>query len=31
MKFDFKVDPDKCSAKYSKKEKVLTVVICRVK
>ena len=31
MKFDFKVDPDKCRAKYSKKEKVLTVVICRVK
>ena len=31
MKFDFKVDPDKCTAKYSKKEKVLTVVICRVK
>ena len=31
MKFDFKVNPDKCSAKYSKKEKVLTVVICRVK
>ena len=31
MKFDFKVDPDKCSAKYSKKEKVLTVIICRVK
>lgn len=30
MKFDFKVDPDKCTAKYSKKEKVLTVVICRV-
>ena len=31
MKFDFKVDPDKCNAKYSKKEKVLTVIICRVK
>jgi len=31
MKFDFKVDPDKCKAKYSKKEKVLTVIICRVK
>jgi hypothetical protein len=30
MKFDFKVDPDKCTAKYSKKEKVLTVVISRV-
>ena len=30
MKFDFKVDPDKCTAKYSKKEKVLTVVIYRV-
>ena len=31
MKFDFKVDPDKCNAKYSKKEKVLTVIISRVK
>ena len=31
MKFDFKVDPDKCKAKYSKKEKVLTVIICRTK
>jgi hypothetical protein len=31
MKFDFKVNPDKCTAKYSKKEKVLTVIICRVK
>ena len=31
MKFDFKVDPDKCTAKYSKKEKTLTVVIFRVK
>ena len=31
MKFDFKVNPDKCSAKFSKKEKVLTVIICRVK
>ena len=31
MKFDFKVDPDKCKAKYSKKEKVLTVIISRVK
>ena len=31
MKFDFKVDPDKSNAKYSKKEKVLTVIICRVK
>ena len=31
MKFDFKVNPDKCTAKYSKKEKVLTVVICRIK
>ena len=30
MKFDFKVDPDKCTAKYSKKEKALTVVITRV-
>ena len=30
MKFNFKVDPDKCKAKYSKKEKVLTVVICRI-
>ena len=30
MKFDFKVDPDKCTAKYSKKEKILTVVIYRV-
>ena len=31
MKFDFKVNPDKWTAKYSKKEKVLTVIICRVK
>ena len=31
MKFDFKVDPDKCNAKYSKKEKVLTVIVYRVK
>ena len=31
MKFDFKVDPDKCKAKYNKKEKVLTVIISRVK
>ena len=31
MKFDFKVDPDKSNAKYSKKEKVLTVIICIVK
>ena len=31
MKFDFKVNPDGCTAKYSKKEKVLTVIICRVK
>ena len=31
MKFDFKVDPEKCIAKYSKKEKVLTVIICRIK
>lgn len=30
MRFDFKVDPDKCRAKYSKKEKVLTVVIFRI-
>ena len=30
MKFNFKVDPDKCSAKYSKKEKVLTVIIERI-
>ena len=30
MKFNFKVDPDKCTAKYSKKEKVLTVIICRI-
>ena len=30
MKFNFKVDPDKCTAKYSKKEKVLTVVIKRI-
>ena len=29
MKFDFKVDPDKCTAKYSKKDKILTVIICR--
>ena len=30
MKFDFNVDPDKCTAKYSKKEKTLTVVIYRI-
>ena len=30
MKFDFKVDPDKCTAKYSKKEKTLTVIIYRI-
>lgn len=30
MKFNFKVDPDKCTAKYNKKEKLLTVVIERI-
>ena len=31
IKFDFKVNFVKCGAKYSKKEKVLTIIICRVK
>ena len=30
MKFDFKVNPDNCKAKYSKKEKILTVIIERI-
>ena len=30
MKFDFKVNPDNCTAKYSKKEKILTVIIERI-
>ena len=30
MKFDFKVNPDNCKAKYNKKEKILTVVIERI-
>ena len=30
MKFNFKVDPDKCTAKYNKKEKILTVIIEKI-
>ena len=30
MKFNFKVDPDKCTAKFNKKEKILTVIIERI-
>ena len=30
MKFDFKVNPDNCKAKYNKKEKILTVIIERI-